>query len=533
MKRVSRLWILTIALFASLSVILLTPTFAGDKLPSWWGKVFSSKGISLGLDLKGGIFLLLGVETEKGVSQEMLSMKEALTSKLTENRILVKSSKISGGTLTVGLFPGTDTEKALSLIRDEFDEIADISSDGFLITLSIKPSYVEKLVRDSIEQVQNIIENRVQDFGLVEPSIQRSGDNRILVQVPGASKQDRQRIVNLIKKTAVLEFKIVRATGASRENLLAAMEAETEEEISENNQIIHPGDTGNENEQFFLTERLASVTGEYISDARITFDNFGNPAVAFTFRGEGALKFGKLTEENIGERLAIVLDGVIKSAPTIQDRITYQGTITGNFTTDEANDLALILRSGSLPVPVVVEQERTVGPSLGQDSIEKGRFSMIVGGILVLAFMVFFYRRQGAVANAALILNILFIMGFLSAFGVTLTLPGIAGLVLTLGMAVDGNIIIFERIKEELVAGKTAVHSIETGYARSVWTILDANVTTLLTALILFWLGSGPVKGFAATLSIGIVSTVFSNLVVAKTFTSMFYRDKKMTEVSI
>lgn len=296
---------------------------------------------------------------------------------------------------------------------------------------------------------------------------------------------------------------------------------------------MHEGDTGNENEKFFLTESLASVTGEYISEARIVFDDYGNPAVGFRFRGEGASKFGKLTEENIGERLAIVLDGVIKSAPTIQDRITYEGTITGTFTPDEAKDLALILRSGSLPVPVRVEQERTVGPSLGQDSIEKGRFSMLVGGVLVLVFMVFFYRLQGAVANAALALNILFIMGFLSAFGVTLTLPGIAGLVLTLGMAVDGNIIIFERIKEELVAGKAAVHSIETGYARSVWTILDANVTTLLTALILFWLGSGPVKGFAATLSIGIVSTVFSNLVVARVFTNMLYRDRKLTEVSI
>ncbi|MCY4262337.1 MAG: protein translocase subunit SecD [Candidatus Dadabacteria bacterium] len=533
MKGVSRLWISVIILFSFLSAILLTPTFMGDRLPSWWGKVFSSKGMSLGLDLEGGIFLLLGVETEEGVEQEMLILEEALISKFREGRILVKNSSISDGTLAVGLFPGADMERALQIARDDFEEMAYIDSEGFLIRLSIKPSYVAELEKNSIERVQNIIENRVQDFGLVEPSIQKSGDDRILVQVPGASKKDRQRIVNLIKKTAVLEFKIVKATGLSRENLLASVEAETESQIRGKGFSIHQGDTGSENEKFFLTERLASVTGEYISDARITFDNYGNPAVGFTFRGDGANKFGKLTEDNIGERLAIVLDGVIKSAPTIQDKITYQGTITGTFTTEEAKDLALILRSGSLPVPVRVEQERTVGPSLGQDSIEKGRFSMIVGSILVLVFMVFFYRLQGVIANAALVLNILFIMGFLSAFGVTLTLPGIAGLVLTLGMAVDGNIIIFERIKEELVAGKSAVHSIEMGYARSVWTILDANVTTLLTALILFWLGTGPVKGFAATLSIGIVSTVFSNLIVARVFTNMMYRDKKLTEVSI
>ena len=509
------------------------PTFLGDKLPSWWGKAFSSKGISLGLDLEGGIFLLLGVETEKGVNQEMLIVEEALVSKFAENRILVKSSSVSDGTLTVGFFPGADIDRALELARDDFEQVANIGSDGFLVRLSIKPSYVAELEQNSIERVRHIIENRVKDFGLVEPSIQKSGDDRILVQVPGASKKDRQRIVNLIKKTAVLEFKIVKAVGASRENLLAATETETEKQVAEKGMAIHAGDTGNENEKFFLTERLASVTGEYISDARITFDNYGNPAVGFTFRGEGASKFGKLTEENVGARLAIVLDGIIKSAPTIQDKITYQGTITGTFTPEETKDLALILRSGSLPVPVRVEQERTVGPSLGQESIEKGRFSMIVGGILVLVFMVFFYRIQGVIANAALVLNILFIMGSLSAFGVTLTLPGIAGLVLTLGMAVDGNIIIFERIKEELVAGKTAIHSIETGYARSLWTILDANVTTLLTALILFWLGTGPIKGFAATLSIGIVSTVFSNLVVARVFTNMLYRDKKLTEVSI
>ncbi|MYF47873.1 MAG: hypothetical protein F4214_02725, partial [Candidatus Dadabacteria bacterium] len=332
MKGVSRLWITVIALFAFLSAILLTPTFMGDRLPSWWGKAFSSKGISLGLDLEGGIFLLLGVETEKGIAQEMLIVEEALVSKLRESRILVKSSSVSKGTLTVGLFPGADIDKALEIARDEFEEMADIGSDGFLIRLSIKPSYVAELEQNSIERVRHIIENRVKDFGLVEPSIQKSGDDRILVQVPGASKKDRQRIVNLIKKTAVLEFKIVRAVGASRENLLAAAEAETQRQVTEKGLAIHPGDTGNQNERFFLTERLASVTGEYISDARITFDNYGNPAVGFMFRGEGASKFGKLTEDNIGERLAIVLDGVIKSAPTIQDKITYQGTITGTFT---------------------------------------------------------------------------------------------------------------------------------------------------------------------------------------------------------
>ncbi|MCH8013847.1 MAG: protein translocase subunit SecD [Candidatus Dadabacteria bacterium] len=257
------------------------------------------------------------------------------------------------------------------------------------------------------------------------------------------------------------------------------------------------------------------------------------PAVSFTFKGEGASKFGVLTEENIGQRLAIVLDGIIKSAPTIQERITSQGRITGTFTTDEARDLALVLRSGALPVPVEVEQERTVGPSLGKESIDKGKLSMAIGGILVIFFMIFFYRLQGVVADIALLLNMLFIMGFLSAFGVTLTLPGIAGLVLTLGMAVDGNIIIFERIKEELRTGKSTLAAIDAGYGRSLWTVLDANLTTLITALILFWFGTGPIKGFAATLSIGIISTVFSNVVVARVITSFIYENKKVPTLSI
>jgi preprotein translocase subunit SecD len=228
-----------------------------------------------------------------------------------------------------------------------------------------------------------------------------------------------------------------------------------------------------------------------------------------------------------------VLDGVVKSAPVIEERITSRGIIRGSFTLDEAKDLALVLRSGALPVPVNVEQERTVGPSLGRDSIDKGRFSMMIGAALVVVFMIVFYKFQGIIANISLALNMLFIMGFLSAFGVTLTLPGIAGLVLTLGMAVDGNIIIFERIKEEIKVGKSPLAAIDAGYSRSLWTILDSNITTLLTGLILFWFGTGPIKGFAATLSIGIISTVFSNVIVARMITNFFYAERKAVALSI
>ncbi len=533
MNRVSRGWIAFIIFMTIMCGLLLVPTFAGDKLPSWWGKIFPSQGIRLGLDLKGGIFLLLGVQTDKALDQELSSMKVVVEKELKDERVLTKSARVESGELIMNFFSKEDLDKAVSYVEENFDTIADVSSENLSLKANVKSSYIAELEENSVTQVRQVIENRVKDFGLVEPSIQQSGKDRILVQIPGASNKDRERIVGLIKKAAVLEFKIVEATGLAKENLIAAYEVNSEEELTEKGFTIHEGDTGNENEAFFVTENIAQVTGEFIADARIAFDEFSRPAVGFRFRGEGASKFGDLTSANIGKRLAIVLDGRIKSAPTINDKITYEGTITGTFTPEEAKDLALILRSGALPVPVMVEQERTVGPSLGKDSIAKGRLSMIVGGILVIIFMAVFYKLQGVVANLALLLNMLFIMGFLSAFGVTLTLPGIAGLVLTLGMAVDGNIIIFERIKEELRLGKSPFNSVNAGYARSLWTILDANITTLVTALILFWFGTGPIKGFAATLSIGIISTVFSNVIVARAFTSLLYRNKEVEAVSI
>lgn len=533
MRKVSRTWLFTIILLSLLSVIFLMPNITGGNLPSWWSKVFPSNGIRLGLDLKGGIFLQLGVQADKALEQELSTMRDVIEEELRADKGLIKSSEEQGTTITLNFFSSSDLERARQIAEDNFTNVADISTDGLSLTLSLKGSYIDEARSNAVTQVQQVIQNRVQDFGLVEPSIQKAGDERILIQVPGASQQDRERIVELIKTSAVLEFKIVRDVAAEKETLLAKYEASNEEELEEQGLMIHQGETGNENERFFLTDADPGVTGEFISDARITFDNFGRPSVGFRFRGEGATKFGNLTENNIGERLAIVLDGKIQSAPVINDKITYEGTITGDFTSQEAKDLALVLRSGSLPVPVVVQQERSVGPSLGQDSIDKGKLSMIVGGVLVILFMILFYRLQGFIADLALLLNMLFIMGFLAAFGVTLTLPGIAGLVLTLGMAVDGNIIIFERIKEELRVKKLPVAAIDAGYGRSLSTVLDANITTLITAVILFWFGTGPIKGFAATLSIGIISTVFSNVIVARLITNMFYRGKDIKEVSI
>lgn len=532
MKRASRTWVIVILVVTFLSLVFLTPTLLGERLPGWWGKVFPKNGLTLGLDLKGGVFLLLGVRADKAVEQELANIKQSITQGSDGNKVSPKGFTAQGKTLTVNFFSESGLEKARQLTSN-YEDIADIDQNDTSLSFTLKDEYLEEVRRRAIDQVRETITNRVDEFGVVEPTIQRAGADRILVQVPGASAADRERIINIIKRAAVLEFKTVKDSGPGKETLLAKYNAKSPEELLAQGLELHTADTGQENEKFFVMESEAPVTGQYLSDARLTFDEFGRAAVGFSFTGEGAGRFGKLTEENIGNRLAIVLDGVVKSAPVIRDRISSQGIITGDFTTDEARDLALVLRSGALPVPISVEQERTVGPSLGKDSIEKGKLSMIVGGIGVLLFMVIFYKTQGVIAVIALALNVLFIMGFLSAFGVTLTLPGIAGLALTMGMAVDGNIIIFERIKEELRTGKSPLAAIDAGYDRSLWTILDSNLTTLLTALILFWFGSGPVKGFAVTLSIGLISTVFSNVVVARVVSDFVYREKKVATLSI
>ncbi|NIP54840.1 MAG: protein translocase subunit SecD [Phycisphaerae bacterium] len=532
MRRNTKSWLIIISFISVISLILLAPTFVGDSMPSWWSKVFPERGIRLGLDLRGGIFLMLDVQKEEAVGHELTNIKNLVSDDLLKDKILIKDTRVGDKSVTFDFFTKNDLQKAKKKAED-YSDIADIKEDNLSLSVVLKNSTIENLQRDAIKQVMSVIINRISEFGLIEPTIQQAGEDRILIQVPQASDKDRERIISIIRKTAVLEFKLVEDVSALQEPLLSKYEVSTPEELIEKGYMLHVGETGTENEKFFVTEADARVSGKYLSDARLIFDQFGRAAVGFTFRGEGADTFYETTKANVNRRLAIVLDGRIKSAPNIEGAIRSSGQITGNFTPEEARDLALVLRSGSLPVSVNIEQERTVGPSLGRDSIEKGKFSMLLGGLLVFIFMVIAYKKQGFIADIALGLNVLFIMGALSAFGVTLTLPGIAGLVLTLGMAVDGNIIIFERIKEELRGGKVPLNAIDSGYGRSLWTILDANITTLITALILFWFGTGPIKGFAATLSIGIVTTVFSNVIVARVFTNLIHSDKKMKTLSI
>ena len=334
---------------------------------------------------------------------------------------------------------------------------------------------------------------------------------------------------SVIEKTAVLKFKIVDSSAADKEVLLQPHNGE----VPADKEVFPQRDIDGNVTAWFLVSKRPEVDGTLLEDAITINDDRGLPAVSFAFNAEGAEQFGKLTSENLGKQLAIVLDNTVKSAPVVQSEIRRQGQITGNFTLSEAQSLAIVLRSGPLPVKLRIAEERLVGPSLGHDSIEQGRLSMIVGSVLVLIFMLVYYRMGGIFANVALALNILFIMAFLCAFGAVLTLPGIAGLVLTVGMAVDSNVLIFERMREELIAGKSVRAAIDAGYGKATATILDANVTTLITGIVLFLFGTGPVKGFAVILTIGILSSVFTSVIVTRLFYDYMTARRRMQTLSI
>lgn len=379
------------------------------------------------------------------------------------------------------------------------------------------------------QQGLETIRNRVDQFGVSEPDIRRQGEKRILIQLPGI--KDTKRAKELIGKTARLEFKLL-----DEVNDVAAAEKGNVPPGSELlYQVKEDSETHRTSKTPYLVLKRALMTGEYLTDAKVEIDSqYNEPYVSISFDKKGARLFERITEENVKKRLAIVLDGKVYSAPVIQEKIPGgQARITGSFTDAEARDLAIVLRAGALPAPVKILEERTVGPSLGSDSIRQGLLSMWVGGILVVVFMGIYYKMSGLIADIALTLNILLIAGGLAGFQATLTLPGIAGIILTVGMAVDANVLIFERIREEINLGKTFYASVTAGYERATLTILDANITTLIAAVVLFQFGTGPVKGFAVTLSLGVISSVFTALVVTRLIFDYLLLKRKIKTLSI
>jgi protein-export membrane protein SecD len=374
-------------------------------------------------------------------------------------------------------------------------------------------------VKDAVATGLEIIRNRIDQFGVREPTITRQGNTGIVVDLPGI--KDRQSAENLIGKTALLEFKLVDETGDINKALQG--------KVPPGDEILY-----NSERIAYLLKKEALLSGRAVKDARVEMDQWGQPYVALDFNAEGADKFAEITGKHVGERLAIILDNVIKSAPVIKTRITGgKAVIEGNFTIDEANELRIVLKSGALPVPFTPIQNTWIGPSLGRDSIRKGLLSGIIGVICVVVFMGIYYKKAGLIADSALLLNLLFLLGALAALKATLTLPGIAGIILTIGMSIDANVIIFERIREELRNERAPRSAVDAGYNRALRTILDANITTLIVALVLFQFGTGPIKGFATTLSIGILISLFTAIVVTRVIFNLLLGGRPVSKLSI
>lgn len=509
------------------SCVYLTPTMV-QPLPAWWPSFFPREAIRLGLDLQGGIHLILQVEVEKAVENAVGGAAEDLRRELATAQIATAKLERVGQTIHVRP-QSLDKGAALSdLVKNKFPNLvfgSDPAAEGGEVVLSFDDRELRRIREFAVDQSLETIRNRIDQFGVREPVIQRSGGDGILVQLPGI--QDPQRAKDLIGKTAVLEFKLVATTSDPTKPAPG-----TEVLYGQERDPV----TGQARGKVpYTVERKTLMTGEVIADARVRpSTQLEGPYVEVVLNPRGAKLFEELTSANVGRQLAIILDRTVYSAPVIKERIGGgRASITGNFDLREARDLAIVLRAGALPAPVTLAEERAVGPTLGRDSIRQGVISFAVGGALVVLFMVVYYRGAGLLAEMALLLNVLFIVAALAAFEATLTLPGIAGLVLTLGMAVDANVLINERIREELRLGKTVRAAIEAGYERALPSILDSNITTFLSGIILFQFGSGPVKGFAVTLCIGLVTSVFTAVVCTRIVYDYRLANRRMASVSI
>ena len=514
----------TVALFS-----FLTAANFIDEETRLASPVLPDDGLRLGLDLQGGIHRVMGVKLEEAELQELVYLKDALLEESEDDAQLgVANAIVEDGVLIVT--PRGDGAAAKEWASDT-GSLALASEATGRLEYELSDVARQDVRERGMEQVLEVLRLRIADpiNGIPDSVVTRQGDDRVLVQVPGG-QIDRERLGKLLDVTGFLEFKIVRDE-ADNEELLSERYASG---LPQGTEILSEQDeeSGRRLTAFLLPEE-PDLTGDFLTDARVNFDRQQRPIVTFRFNSEGARRFGDLTGENIGERLAIVLDDRVYSAPVVRSRIGANGQIEGRFTPEEARDLAVVLRSGSLPIPVVVEEERTVGPALGQDSITRGYRASLLGLIFIIAFVIGYYRLSGGYASLALLANLVMLMGVMSLFEATLTMPGIAGIVLTVGMAVDANVIIFERIREELRAGKAPRAAIATGFNKTFWTIMDANITTFITALVLFEFGTGPIQGFAVTLAVGIVTSVFAALVLTRLMFSVHPGTQPVEQLSI
>ena len=466
--------------------------FIATKMPA----IFPHKTVNLGLDLQGGSHLLLEVDIDSVLRERSEALVSSLRPEMRSEKIGYKRLKDIENGATISLRDEADGEALRKLIR-RVDNSLEIDTDGDVVTATFSDMALKEIQDQTISQSIEIVRRRIDETGTREPAIQRQGDDRILVQLPGLD--DPQAIKNLLGTTAKLSFHLVDMSGGGRSS--GTMTLPMTENPTETMTVL----------------RKAELTGDTLENAQYSQDQSGQPAVSFRFNTLGAKKFCKLSRENQNRLFAIVLDKEIISAPVIREPICGgQGQISGSFSIKEANDLALLLRAGALPAPLEILEERSVGPSLGADSVAAGKMASLIGLAGVLFFMVISYKRFGVYACGALLVNVALIFALLSSLQATLTLPGIAGIVLTIGMAVDANVLIFERIKEEIKNGKSVMAAVDSGFSRAMGTIIDSNLTTLIAAFILYSFGTGPIKGFSVTLGIGIMTSFFSAIMVTR-----------------
>ncbi len=520
---------------ALLFCLFAVPNFFPEKTVQSWPK-WAQRHLVLGLDLQGGSHILLEVDTNAVRKEKLEVLRDDVRRVVRENRLgSAAAVAIRGSSVEFRIREGADAQLALTKFRDLSQplggilgttgqrsvEVVDAGNGLFRLTVT-EPALIER-IRQSVEQSIQIVERRVNELGTVEPSIQRQGLDRILVQVPGL--QDPARLKELLGKTAKLTFRLV--------DLSMPVEQAQRGSVPPDSEILSSSRT--ENNQPYLIEKRVVVSGEDLTDAQPGFDQrSGEPIVSFRFNTNGARRFAQVTQENVGRPFAIVLDNQVISAPVIREPILGgSGQISGGFTVEQANDLAILLRAGALPAPLTIIEERTVGPGLGQDSIERGKTASYVGSVMVVIFMLATYGLFGLFANIAVAINVAMIFGILSLLNATLTLPGIAGIVLTVGIAVDSNVLIYERIREEVRSGRTPINAIDAGFTRALATILDSNITTFIAAAVLFYIGTGPVRGFAITLGVGIITTVFTAFTLTRLIVATWVRWQRPQRVPI
>jgi preprotein translocase subunit SecD len=527
--------LMILAIMAVCTYFFISPR---DKGLPWMSR------LNLGLDLKGGIHLVLQVVTDDAINQDLVQDADRIAQELKTKNIPYDSSKKGNGyTVEVA---GVDSSKSNevrafvdTMYSQKYSVRSSVTEGKTSYTLTMQGSYIRVAQDSTVKQALETIRRRVDALGVTEPTLQIYGgsgkdvQDQIIVELPGIDDPDR--VKSLIENTAQLELRLVKKDQGGPFSSIELAVQGNGGVIPDDYQILPYRDDNSDKTQvgYLVVNKIPVITGKHLKDARRSSDSNGAPAVGFYLNSEGADLFSRATEQHVGERLAIILDDVVSSDPVINERIGAEGIIHGSFTIAQAEDLALLLRSGALPASLVVIEDRTVGASLGNDSIRAGITASLIGFGLVVILMVFYYKRSGVNAIWCLIGNLIITIGFMGGMGATLTLPGIAGIILTIGMAVDSNILIFERIREEMRGGKTVRASIDTAFSRVFWTIFDTHVATLVSAAFLFQFGTGPIRGFAVTLTIGLIANMFTAVYISHRLFEMMLGNRKVTTLSI